>query len=120
MTTPIERLRAILMAPDVLRLLVQDRLLSDRARREAAEVLALYPPKAEIAASLDSPEMLLTRLDVLLRCQHMFEVLVGFYQGSEESQLAIRIALRHYPNPDDIQELCGERVRLTGADDERA
>jgi hypothetical protein len=99
------------MAPDVLRLLVEDRLLSARARQEAADLLTLYPTRAELDAVLDSTETTLsTWLNVMLRCQRMFEVLAGFYQGSEESQLAIRIALRHYPDPAAIQQLCSKRV----------
>jgi hypothetical protein len=117
MTTPKQRLSGILIAPDVLRLLAQDRLLSDRARREAADLLAHYPTKAEIAAVLDNPEAALsTWLNVLLRCQRVFEILVGFCQGSEESQLAVRVALRDYPEPAAIQQLCGERVGICHMD----
>lgn len=117
MTTPKQRLSGILMAPDVLRLLTQDNLLSDRARREAADLLAHYPTKAEIAAVLDNPEATLsTWLNVLLRCQRVFEILVAFCQGSEESQLAIRIVLRDYPEAAAIRQLCAEHVGVCHID----
>ena len=111
MTTLQPGLSGILMAPDVLRLLVKDRLLSQRARQEAADLLALYPSRAEIAAILGSEEATLLRwLNVMLRCHRMFEILAAFYQGSEQSQFAIRSALRLYPDPAGIRQLCSERV----------
>jgi hypothetical protein len=74
------------MAPDVLRLLTQVTLLSDRARCEAADLLAHYPTKAEIAAVLDNPEATLsTWLNVLLRCQRVFEIFVGFCQAQRRT-----------------------------------
>jgi hypothetical protein len=105
MTTPDERRRALRWVPEQLRMLALSPEVSAQDRAQALALLEAYPHEDQLAALDVSPqEESFWNIDVMDETWELFRRITWQTNASERIKYALRVTLRHFPEPAETLE----------------